>query len=77
MLNNKYQVKTTFRQKITLVIFSLFLLLIFLEAVLRLAGFVVLSLQEYKNMASISKRGTCRIICLGESTTQGQYSHFL
>jgi Tfp pilus assembly protein PilF len=69
--------KTFFRQKIILVIFGLFLAFILLELGLRLAGFIALSLQEYKNRVSISKKGAYRIMCLGESTTQGQYPHFL
>jgi len=37
----------------------------------------LLSMQEYRNRISISKRGSYRIMCLGESTTQGQYPSFL
>ncbi len=36
-----------------------------------------MSIQEHSNRASISKKGTYRIMCLGESTTAGQYPLFL
>jgi len=80
LLTNKNKlssVKTSFWQKIALVIFSLFLLLVLLELGLRLAGSIFLSLQEYRNRVSISKKGSYRIMCLGESTTQRQYPPFL
>lgn len=35
------------------------------------------SLQEYRNIHSISHKGNYRILCLGESSTQGQYPPFL
>ena len=44
---------------------------------MRLGGFVILSLQELKNRVSITQKGEYRILCLGESTTQGQYPPFL
>jgi Flp pilus assembly protein TadD len=69
--------KTSFWQRITLVIFGMFLGLVLLEAGLRLSGGVILSLQEYRNMVSVKQRGQYRILCLGESTTQGQYPVFL
>jgi tetratricopeptide (TPR) repeat protein len=61
------------RTKITLIIFGLFLFLILLEAGLRLGGFIILSLQEYRNLQSIKHKGTYRILCLGESTTADQW----
>jgi tetratricopeptide (TPR) repeat protein len=61
------------RTKITLIIFGLFLFLILLEAGLRLGGFIILSLQEYRNLRSIKHKGTYRILCLGESTTADQW----
>ncbi|MFA5168156.1 MAG: tetratricopeptide repeat protein [Candidatus Omnitrophota bacterium] len=48
-----------------------------LEAGLRLGGFVLLSIQEYGNSQSIKQKGTYRILCLGESTTQNQYPLYL
>ena len=74
--NNQVQVKIPFRQKIILIIFGLVLVFILLEAGLRLGGFIITSLQEYRNWISL-KKGSYRIICLGESTTRGQYPSFL
>jgi len=68
---------TPFRTKISLVILGLFLFFVLLEASLRLGGFIILSFQEYRNLQSIKHKGTYRIMCLGESTTQGQYPRFL
>ena len=65
--------KTLLKQKITLVVFSLFIFIILLEAGLRIGGFVFLSLQEYRNKISIRQKGAYRIMCLGESTTAGQW----
>jgi len=69
--------KTSFFQKIALVILSVFIFLILIEAGLRISGFVILSLQERRNMAALMQRGEYLILCLGESTTQGQYPKFL
>ena len=69
--------KTSLREKIALVLCGVFLTLILIEMGLRLAGFVFLSVQEYKNLAVLRHHGTYRILCLGESTTAGQYPWFL
>ncbi|HDL64134.1 MAG TPA: tetratricopeptide repeat protein [Proteobacteria bacterium] len=61
--------KTTFKQKISLITFGLFLGIILLEAGLRIGGFVLLHLQERANMASLKEKGEFIILCLGESTT--------
>ena len=60
--------KTSFKQKILLIILGVFLSLFFLEVGLRMAGGIVLYLQERHNHASFSK-DEYRILCLGESTT--------
>ncbi|HTY45927.1 MAG TPA: tetratricopeptide repeat protein [Patescibacteria group bacterium] len=65
------------RTEISLLIFGLFLFLLLLEAALRLAGFAFWSLQEYRNLQSMRQKGTRRIMCVGESTTAGQYPPFL
>jgi len=65
------------RTKVSLVLFGFVIFLILLETGMRLGGFIVLSLQEYRNLQSIRHGGTYRILCLGESTTQGQYPGFL
>ena len=75
--NTPRYTKTPFWQKITLVIFGVFLSLILIETGLRLSGFIILSLQEFKNRVSLMQKGEYRILCLGESTTQGQYPPFL
>jgi tetratricopeptide (TPR) repeat protein len=53
------------------------LALLVLEAGLRLSGFVVLKAQELSNRGKLKKIGTYRILCIGESTTSGQYPGFL
>ena len=64
--------KITIRQKIALILFGLFLCTILLEAGLRIGGVIILSSQEYRNRISLKKDGY-RILCLGESMTQGGY----
>ena len=48
-----------------------------LEAALRLGGFISLSLQAHRNTLAMRQKGTYRIMCIGESTTQKQYPAFL
>jgi len=72
--SNKKQVKTATKQKILLILFSVFLTLLILEIGLRIGGFVISSYQRISN-----KEGSdvdYRILCLGESTTAmgGEYS---
>ena len=50
-------------------LFGLILSLVLLEVGLRIGGFLYLTLQEYRNIISVLKRGSFRIMCLGESTT--------
>lgn len=69
--------RTSFWQKISLVIFGISLTIVLLETGLRIAGFVLLSTQERRNKISINKKGSYRIMCLGESTTARQYPLFL
>jgi tetratricopeptide (TPR) repeat protein len=76
-INKLSQPRTSPRQKIALVLFGLFLFFILLEVGLRLGGFILLSTQERRNLQSLKQKGTYRILCLGESTTQGQYPPFL
>jgi tetratricopeptide (TPR) repeat protein len=65
--------KVSLWQKIALVTFGSLLTVVFLEAGLRLSGFILLSVQEYGNRQSLKQKGAYRIMCLGESTTAGQY----
>jgi len=67
--NNLGQPIIFLRRKIILIICGIFFCAILLEAELRIARAVYLSLQERKNRAAIQKKGTYRIMCLGESTT--------
>ncbi len=60
-----------------LVLFGLSLFFVLLEMGLQLSGFIILSLQEYRNRQTIRQKGIYRILCLGESTTQNQYPFFL
>jgi tetratricopeptide (TPR) repeat protein len=75
--NNPVKIAVTFRTKIALVVFGLFLFFVLLEVSLRFGGFILLSMQEYRNIQSIKQKGAYRILCLGESTTEGQYPQFL
>jgi len=68
---------TSLKQKIVLVMLGLFLSVVLLEISLRIGGFVILSLQEYRNRASLQKKGAYTIMCLGESTTQGKWPPYL
>jgi len=70
-------VAVPFRQKITLILFGIILTVVLLEAGLRAAGFTLQSLQEYRNLISIKRGGEYRIMCIGESTTAGEYPPFL
>ena len=67
--NRQGQGKPRFWQKIVLVLFGLIVTVIILETGLRLGGFILLSLQEYKNRLALKQKGAYRIMCLGESTT--------
>jgi tetratricopeptide (TPR) repeat protein len=69
--------KPTITKKIILIFLGIISCLLLLELGLRLGGFVFTSFQEYSNRTSFSKKGSYRIMCLGESTTAGQYPHFL
>ena len=78
MKENKFlQPRVSPKQKIALIIFGIFLFFVLLEASLRLGGFILLSMQEHRNLQSIKQKGAYRILCVGESTTQRQYPQFL
>jgi len=68
--NNVTPKKTNLFQKITLIILGIFLCCLFLEIVMRLGGFIIISAQEYRNSIIMKQKGTYRIMCLGESTTE-------
>jgi tetratricopeptide (TPR) repeat protein len=64
-------------QKIGLIFFGLVLTLVIVESGLRLSGWLFGSIQELRNRDAIQKKGTYRIMCLGESTTAMQYPPYL
>ncbi|MDD4894599.1 MAG: tetratricopeptide repeat protein [Candidatus Omnitrophica bacterium] len=74
---SKEKRKTSLPQRVILILFSLFLTAAILEIGLRLGGFIITSLQEHRNLQSMKQKGVCRIMCLGESTTQGEYPPYL
>ena len=56
---------------------GLILSLVLLEMGLRLGGFVLSSIQAFENSKSGKQKDAYHILCLGESTTVGQYPRFL
>ena len=64
-------------KKIAALFLGMILSLVILEAGLNLGGFIQSSRQESKNLRSVKQKGAYRILCLGESTTAGQYPSFL
>lgn len=73
----KRRIQTSFLQKGGLILFGIFVTLTCLEIGMRAAGRVILSRQERRNLQAIQKKGAYLIMCLGESTTQGEYPIFL
>ena len=71
--SNQKQRKVSLLQRIAIILCGLLLVALTLETGLRASGFIMLSMQEHKNLQSIKEKGSCRIMCLGESTTQNQY----
>jgi Tfp pilus assembly protein PilF len=62
--------KTTLLQRIALIILGVFLCCVFLEIALALGGWIIVSRQEHQNAVRMQQKGTYRILCLGESTTE-------
>ena len=62
-----------FIKRFLLIIIGIILSLILLECGLRLAGWTISSFQQYKNNKALRNKSQYTIMCLGESTTQGQY----
>ena len=58
-----------FKEKLILILLSLFLCVAALEIAMRAAGWAVLALQEQRNRLALKQGGGFRILCLGESTT--------
>ncbi|MFH0753815.1 MAG: hypothetical protein V2A70_04555 [Candidatus Omnitrophota bacterium] len=70
-------IKTSFAGKIMLVFFGLVLSLVLLESGLRLMSSVLGYWHAYHVNLLARKQADIRILCLGESTTRGQYPRFL
>ena len=62
-----------FLKRFLLIITGVVLSLVVLECGLRLAGWTISSYQCYKNDKILKNKSKYRIMCLGESTTAGQY----
>jgi len=69
--------KIRLRQKMILVLSGLGLFFVLLEAGLRAGGAGLSLVQEYRNTIALRQKGSCRIMCIGESTTQNQYPALL
>ena len=64
-------------KRVLLIFAGIFLSLILLECGLRLAGFASFQYQRYKNNKVLRQKKQYTIMCLGESTTAGQYPIWL
>jgi len=61
--------KTSFKQKVLLILFGIILTFVLIEGILRVGGALFVVLQNKRNLASIKNKGSYVILCLGESTT--------
>lgn len=64
-------------RKTALGILTVILTMAALELALRMVGFTIVNLQEYRNRQAVKQTGNFRVMCLGESTTQNQYPRYL
>ena len=62
-------VKTTFAQKVSLLLLGIGLMLIVMEVFLRLAGGIFFYIQEHRNKIPEQSANVYRVLCIGESTT--------
>ena len=60
-------------KRLLLIIIGIFLSLLLLEFGLRVVGWTISSYQQYKNNKVLRNKSQYTIMCLGESTTAGQY----
>jgi len=65
------------KEKVIVIALGLVFCLACLEAGLRVLGATVMLAQAHRNALSMRQTGVYRIMCVGESTTQGQYPPFL
>jgi tetratricopeptide (TPR) repeat protein len=65
------------KRKIFLIMLGAILSLALLEAAMRAAGWAYILIQEHVNLKALQNKGTYKIMCVGESTTQWQYPKYL
>ncbi len=68
---------TPLSQKLALIGLGLILSFIVLEASMRLAGSILISIQDAQNRRRMGRLHSFTILCVGESTTQNAYPAFL
>lgn len=67
--------KSSKLKKTALIFFGLVLSVFAIEITLQILGLIIISLPELRNRSH--NKDSYRIMCIGESTTQGQYPQFL
>lgn len=73
----KLNAQLNWRQVAVFAVLGAILALMFMEIGLRGAAWWVWHAQQARNMEQAGNTGVVRVLCLGESTTQGQYTRFL
>jgi tetratricopeptide (TPR) repeat protein len=63
--------------RVLLVLCGLCLSILLVECALRFGGFVLTSSRAFENRLKMERRGSCTVLCLGESTTAWQYPGML
>jgi tetratricopeptide (TPR) repeat protein len=69
--------KAPIKGKAIVIALSLVCCLVCLEAGLRVLGATVMSAQAHRNALAMRRTGVYRVMCVGDSMTQGQYPPFL
>ncbi|MDD5021955.1 MAG: hypothetical protein PHR82_07515 [Endomicrobiaceae bacterium] len=64
-------------KKIFLIFLGITLSLVFLELFLQSTSFVIKNIKNYKTNQELKKKDSITILCIGESTTDGQWPIFL
>lgn len=60
-------------KKILFVLLGVLLALLFLETAMRTTGFLISSYQKYHNNKVLKNKSQYTVVCIGESTTAGEY----
>lgn len=63
--------------RLLLTLAGIFIALLVIELAAQTADYSVIAIQKYINEQKVKKEGVCRIMCIGESNTQGQYPTLL